>query len=165
MSNLRLNVVLERGHVKRLNELAAMKHASKSSLVAAALAAYLSPDAPHQRAAIITRRLEGLANHLERVERDQLILIETVALFIRHELSVNTPIPDSAREAVRAQGRARYGQFVEQLGRHLARGNSLVKDVWQEVAPADPHAAAVPSTPEERLSTPGDPFAEQGESA
>ena len=38
-------------------------------------------------------------------------------------------------QAARAQGRARFEQFVEQLGRHLLRGRSLVKDVVEEIQP------------------------------
>ena len=40
-------------------------------------------------------------------------------------------------EAARAQGRARFEQFIEQLGRHLLRGRSLVKDVYEEIQPED----------------------------
>ena len=34
-----------------------------------------------------------------------------------------------------AQGKARFEQFVEQLGRHLLRGRSLVRDVVEELHP------------------------------
>ena len=37
--------------------------------------------------------------------------------------------------AARAQGKARFEQFVEQLGRHLLRGRSLVRDVVEELHP------------------------------
>jgi predicted transcriptional regulator len=41
MNKARLNVYIERDHGKRLDELAAMKNLSRSSVVAAALAAIL----------------------------------------------------------------------------------------------------------------------------
>lgn len=68
-------------------------------------------------------------------ERDQNIQIETLALFIRYFLTVSTPVPEAHQDAARAQGKARFEQFVEQLGRHLLRGRSLVRDVVEELHP------------------------------
>ncbi len=48
-SNYRLNLFIQPEHAKRLDELAAKKGVSKSSIVAAALASWLSPDAADQR--------------------------------------------------------------------------------------------------------------------
>ena len=45
MSQYRLNLFIQHEHAKRLEELAAKKGVSKSSIVAAALASWLSPDA------------------------------------------------------------------------------------------------------------------------
>jgi hypothetical protein len=67
------------------------------------------------------------------LERDQTILIETIALFVRHHFAITPPIPDAHHEAARALGRARFEQFVEQLARHLQRGESLVRDLSQEI--------------------------------
>ncbi len=131
----RLNVFIEPSHAKRLEELAAMKGLSKSSIIAAALSSFLSPDAGDQREAAIAKRLDRLSHQFDRLERDQNILIETLALYVRYFLTVSTPVPEAHQEAARAQGRARFEQFVEQLGRHLMRGRSLVKDVQQDITP------------------------------
>ena len=122
-------------HARRLDELAATKGVSKSSIVAAALASWLSPDAADQREAAIAKRLDRLSRQAERIERDQNIAIETLALFIRYYLTVSTPVPEAHQDAARAQGKARFEQFVEQLGRHLLRGRSLVRDVVEELHP------------------------------
>ena len=58
MTQHRLNVFIQPEHAKRLDELAAKKGVSKSSIVAAALASWLSPDAADQREAAIAKRLE-----------------------------------------------------------------------------------------------------------
>jgi hypothetical protein len=137
MSRPRINVYLERNHEKRLVDLCAMRGLSKSSVVAAALASFLSPEGADRREAAIARRLDKLANQFERLNRDQTILIETIALFIRYQLSVIAPLPDSHQEAARAQGKARFQQFIEQLARHLQRGGSLVKDLSEEIYPTD----------------------------
>lgn len=135
MSRTRLNLFIEPEHARRLGQLAAMKGVSKSSIIAAALASWLSPDSGDQREAAIAKRMDRLSRQFERLERDQSILIETLALYVRYFLTVSTPVPESHQEAARAQGKARYSQFVEQLGRHLMRGHSLVKEVHEEIQP------------------------------
>jgi len=133
MKQYRLNLFIQPDHAKRLDELAVKKGVSKSSIVAAALASWLSPDAADQREAATAKRLDRLSRQVERMERDQNILIETLALYVRYYLTVSTPIPEAHQDAVRAQGKARFEQFVEQLGRHLLRGRSLVRDVVEEL--------------------------------
>ena len=142
MSQTRLNLFIQPEHAKRLDELAAMKGISKSSIVAAALASWLSPDAADRREAAIAKRLE----------RDQNIEIETLALFIRYYLTVSTPVSEAHQDAARAQGKARFEQFVEQLGRHLLRGRSLVRDVVEELQPdsARLHETAAAAEEQER---------------
>lgn len=135
MSQARLNLFIQPDHAKRLDELAAKKGVSKSSIVAAALASWLSPDAGDQREAATAKRLDRLSRQFERLERDQNILIETLALYVRYYLTVSTPVPEAHQEAAKAQGKARFEQFIEQLGRHLLRGRSLVKAVVEEVQP------------------------------
>jgi hypothetical protein len=134
-SRHRLNLFIEHDHAKRLDELAAKKGVSKSSIVAAALASWLSPDAGDQREAAVAKRLDRVSHQLDRLERDQTILIETLALFVRYYLTVSTPLPESQQEAAKAQGKARFSHFVEQLGRRLLRGHSLVRDVYEEIQP------------------------------
>lgn len=136
MNRSRLNLFIEAEHARRLGQLAAMKGVSKSSIVAAALTSWLSPDSGDQREAAIAKRLDRLSRQFEKLERDQTILIETLALYVRYSLTVSTPVPEAHQEAARAQGKARYTQFIEQLGRHLMRGHSLVKDVYEEIEPA-----------------------------
>jgi hypothetical protein len=135
MSRYRLNLFVPHEHAKRLGELATKKGVSKSSIVAAALASWLSPDAGDQREAAIAKRLDRLSRQYERLERDQAIAIETLALFVRYYLTVTTPVPEAHQDAARAQGKARFAQFIEQLGRHLLRGRSLVRDVIEELQP------------------------------
>lgn len=135
MSRTRLNLFIEPEHARRLDELATMKGLSKSSIIAAALASFLSPDSGDQREAAIAKRLDRLSRQIDKLERDQNILIETLALYVRYFLTVSTPVPEAHQEAARAQGRARFEQFIEQLGRHLLRGRSLVKDVVEEIQP------------------------------
>lgn len=137
MSRTRLNIFIEPDHAKRLDQLAAHKGVSKSAVIAAALASFLSPDGGDQREAAMAKRLDRLSRQFDRLERDQNVLIETVALYVRYFLTVSLPVPEGQQEAVRAQGRMRYAQFIEQLGRHIQRGRSLVREVREDITPAD----------------------------
>lgn len=131
----RLNIFLEPAHAKQLRALAAAKGVSQSGVIATALASFLSPDGADRREAAIAKRLDRLNHLFERIERDQTILIETLALFVRLYLATTTPLAAGQQDAARAQGRARFQEFIEQLGRHLQRGNSLVKQVHEEIHP------------------------------
>jgi len=148
MSRARLNIFLEPQHAKQLRQLAATKGVSQSGIIAAALASFLSPDGGDRREAMLAKRLDRLSNQFERLERDQGILIETLALFVRYYLSVTAPIPEAHQDAARAQGRARFEQFVQQLARHLQRGRSLVKDVHEEIFPDESRFFRLDDLPE-----------------
>ncbi len=125
----RLNVFLPPEYAVQLAEIAAVKRVSKSSLVAVALTNFLSPEMAERRETAAARRMEKLIRQFGHLERDQAILIETLALFIRHYLATTIPIPEEHQEAARAQGRARFEQFIEQLGKHLQRGSSVLTEI------------------------------------
>lgn len=141
MSRARLNLFIEPEHAKRLNELAIKKGVSKSSLVAAALASWLSPVPGEQRETAMAKRLDRLSRQFERLERDQNILIETVALYVRYYLTVSTPVPEAHQEAARAQGRLRFSQFIEQLGRRVQKGRRLLDELNTDCEPVKAPAA------------------------
>jgi len=144
----RMNVFILPEHARQLDLVAAKKGVSKSSIVAAALASWLSPDAADQREAATAKRLDALARQFERLERDQNILIETLALYVRYYLTVSTPVPEAHQDAAKAQGKVRFEQFVEQLGRRLLRGRSLVREVVDEIQPGQPSRSAAASSPD-----------------
>lgn len=137
MTRARLNIFVEPEHAKRLDQVAVHKGVSKSAVIAAALASFLSPDGEDQREAAIAKRLDRLSRQFDRLERDQNVLIETTALYVRYFLTVSIPVPEAQQEAARAQGRARYTQFIEQLARHIQRGRSLVREVHEDIGPAE----------------------------
>lgn len=133
MKKDRLNVYFDPSLTAELEALAARRKVSKSQVVEAALASYLSPDAADQREAAITRRLDRLTRAVERLERNQTITTEALALFIRFWLTTTPPLPDTMREATQAKGRERYEGFVETLGRRLAKGNTLTKEISEDL--------------------------------
>jgi predicted protein tyrosine phosphatase len=154
MTRARLNIFIEPEHAKRLDQVAAHKGVSKSAVIAAALASFLSPDGDDQREAAIAKRLDRLSRQFDRLERDQNVLIETVALYIRYFLTVSIPVPEGQQEAARAQGRARYLQFIEQLARHIQRGRSLVREVHEDIGPTEAVEPKQPGAQEEPRTAP-----------
>jgi hypothetical protein len=60
---------------------------------------------------------------------------EALALFVRFWLTATSPVPDAALPAAQAKGRERYEGFVEALGKRLAKGQSLAREITQDAEP------------------------------
>jgi hypothetical protein len=134
----RLNCYFDAALLKRLDDLSARKGLSKSTIVEAALASFLSPDAADQREAAITRRLDKMTRAIERLERDISIGNEAQALYIRAWLTATPPLPEAAQAAAQAKSKERYDTFVEALGRRLAKGQRFAKEVSVDIDPTRP---------------------------
>jgi len=130
----RLNVYFDPALSGELEALAARREVSKSQIVEAALAAFLSPDGADQREAAIVRRLDRLTRAVERLERDQSIGNEAMALFVKFWLTTTPPLPEEMRDAAQASGKERYDGFVEAIGRRLAKGKTLTKEVSEDIS-------------------------------
>ena len=65
-----------------------------------------------------------MSTQLGRLERDCHVLLETLSLFVRYQLTVTAPLPD-ADKAAQAVGRERFRRFVDQVGRQLASGRTI----------------------------------------
>ena len=124
-------VQLGRSDLKRLERLGTTTGLSNAELVGAALATL---EGVGRVDAATAYRLDQLTRRLEGLERDQTILIEMLALFIRDYLSGTAADPEPQQEAVRALGRVRFEHFIEQLVRHFQKGNSFVRDVEEGFA-------------------------------
>jgi len=84
----------------------------------------------------LARRLDRLVRQTERLERDVGIAVETLALFVRFWLTATPALPEQAQAAARAKGAERYHAFIEALGRRLAKGPTLLREVSLDVAAA-----------------------------
>ena len=107
---------------ERLEALAAKPGASKSSILADALTAWLNRRGAGELEDRFGRRLDRLSMALGRIERDGHVLLESLALFIRYELMINAPLPEGD-QAARAVGRDRFNAFVARVGEALASGH------------------------------------------
>ena len=133
----RLSVYLSDPVDQRLAIAAKRPGASKSAITDAALAAFLSPERDDQRDAAIIRRLDRISRQIDRLERDQTIVSESLALFVRYYLTVTPPLPGADQDAARALGKERFEFFVTQLGRRLAGGKNMIRDVLEEIQPEE----------------------------
>ncbi len=106
---------------EKLEALAAKPGASKSAILADAVQAWLTRRGTKELDDRFALRLDRISAQLARIERDQQILMESLALFIRYQLTINAPLPEPD-QAARAVGRDRFQAFIDQVGRHIARG-------------------------------------------
>jgi hypothetical protein len=129
MSKVRLSVYLDPDMMVQLTELAGRKHQPRSLIAEAAITSFLTPDDSDRREAALARRLDLLTRQGERLERDLSIAVEALALFIKFWLTVTPPLPENAQAAAQAKGRERFEFFLETLGRRLAKGQSILREV------------------------------------
>jgi hypothetical protein len=129
MKKEQLSVYLDPEVMAQLSELANQKDQPKSVIAEAAIASFLTPDDSDRREAALVRRLDLLTRQCERLERNLSITVETIALFIKFWLTVTPPLPENAQAAAQAKGRERFEFFLETLGRRLAKGQSILREV------------------------------------
>ena len=128
----RMNVYFEPALLDQVEALALRRRVSKSAVVEAAVASFLSGDTTERMEAALSRRLDRLGRQLEGLEEDIVILAEAQALFIRFWMTVTPPLPEAARDAARATGAERFEGFLETLARRLAKGDRFLRDVVRD---------------------------------
>lgn len=105
---------------ERFEAVAARPGINKSAILAAAITAWLDRKGANELDDRFSQRLKTYAVQLDRFERDQRILLETVALFIRLNLQRDSFLPETD-EATRARGAERFRAFIAEVGRRLAQ--------------------------------------------
>ncbi|WP_299560106.1 ribbon-helix-helix protein, CopG family [uncultured Sulfitobacter sp.] len=125
----RLNLSLPAELIGRINEIADRKRVTRSAVVEAAVESFLSPDHADMQEAALTRRLDRLSRQIARLERDQRITTETLALFVRFWLTITPPVAPEQQAAAQAKGRERFDGFVETLGKRVQKGRWFTDEV------------------------------------
>lgn len=118
---VRHQLFLPRPLSDRLESLAAKPGATKSAILVDALTAWLDRRGTSELDDRFGLRLDRMSKALGRIERDGEVILETLALFIRFELAIQTPLADNDH-AGRALGAKRFEAFVSQVGRQVAAG-------------------------------------------
>ena len=118
----RHNLHLDEDLTRRLLALAAKPGMSKAGIISAALRSYLDKEGAGVLDDLLQTRMNRLSGQLDRLERDQRIVVQTLAEFVRHHFLVTAAPPESELASRRAQAEARYQSFIETVGRQLAAG-------------------------------------------
>lgn len=126
----RQNLYLDADLCEELERLAKKPGTSKSAIVADALKAHLERRGAKELDDKFRQRLDRMSHQLARIERNQRVLIETVATYIRFHFSVLPPLPESEQAAARALANERFQAFIEQVGRRVAGGQSVAEDLF-----------------------------------
>ena len=129
MKKNQLSIYLDQEIFAALEAYATRQGKPKSLVAEAAIASLLSPDDSDRREAAIAKRLDRIVRVLERLERNDGITLETIALFIRFWLTSTPALPEQSSPAARAKGAERYDRFIGALGRRLSSGATVLKEV------------------------------------
>jgi len=106
---------------------------SESTIIDGAVTAYRAGESDNKREAAITRRLDRLTRQFGRIERDNLVLAETLATFVHYFLTVTPPVPANQVDAARAKGDMRFDLFVRQVAEALRSGQRILQNAVEEV--------------------------------
>lgn len=129
MKKIQLSIYLDPDIFRTLDAFAKRRGQPRSLVAEAAIASFLSPDDSDRREAAFAKRLDRIARLLERLERNDSVTLETIALFIRFWLTSTPALPEHSSASARAKGAERYDRFVEALGRRLSSGSTVLKEV------------------------------------
>lgn len=132
-SKTRMNVYFDPALLKQVEALALRRNISKSAVIEAAVASFLSADASERLEAALSRRMDKLGRQMDGLDEDLAILGETVSLFIHFWLTVTPPLSETAKSSARAKGAERFEGFVQTLGRRLATGDRFLKELSRDV--------------------------------
>lgn len=116
---------------RRLEALAEKPGMNKSAVLADAVKAWLDRRGTNELDDRFGQRLNRISAQLNRIERDQKIVLESLALFVRLTLMRDAHLPEPDAVA-RAKARDRFEQFVAQLGRQLSQGDQSLSPVATE---------------------------------
>lgn len=149
----RLSIYLAPNLMRLLADYAARRNQSRSLIAEAAVASFLSPDADERREAATVKRLDSLDRRLQRLERDLGISVEAMALFVRFWLGSIPQLPDADQAVARAKAGERYDNFLNALGRRLAKGPRLSQEIAEDIAARSSGSAESPLRDKESSPT------------
>lgn len=129
----RMNVYFDPDLLNKVEALAHRRNISKSAVIEAAVASFLSADASERLEAVFSRRMDRIGRQIDGLDEDLAILGETISLFIRFWMTLMPPLSDSAQASARAKGNERFEGFLQALGRRLATGDRFLKERSRDI--------------------------------
>jgi hypothetical protein len=129
----RMNVYFNPELLIQVEALALRRQVSKSAIIEAAVASFLSGDSAEKLEAAMSRRLDKLGRQIDGLDEDLAVLGETVSLFVQFWLLVTPPVPDGAQASAKAKGAERFKGFLLTLGKRLATGDRFLKELSRDI--------------------------------
>jgi predicted transcriptional regulator len=123
---VRQNLYIDRALSDALDVLAAKPGGNKSRIVNEALGTWLARRATKEIDDLLKVRLDRLSRDIGAARRDIEVVLEGLALFVRYQLTVSAPLPESDAAAL-AIGNDRFERFITQLGRQIAAGKRTLR--------------------------------------
>lgn len=111
----------------KLEALATTPGTSKTSILSDALTAWFDRAGAQEIDERFGPRFDRLSRSIERTEQKLDLVIETLGLFVQHQLTITAHQPPFDRETGQL-GLERYRQFSDQVGRQLAKSRSFASE-------------------------------------
>jgi predicted DNA-binding protein len=115
----------------RFKKFAVSTGSTESSIVETALSEYLDQTS-HRR--IVLKRLNTLDAKVERLNRDQTILLETLGTFVNVWMIHNPKLAAGSEDLQRKAAAPRFAAFQKHVARRLSGGQRFVNDIVEEPA-------------------------------
>lgn len=125
---VRQNLYIDRALAEALEALAVKPGGNKSRIVNEALGSWLARRATKEVDDLLKVRLDRISREIGACRRDMEVVLETLALFVRYQLTVTAPLPEADAAAL-AVGNERFERFIAQLGRQIAGGKRSLSSV------------------------------------
>jgi predicted transcriptional regulator len=113
---------------ERLATMAAKPGSSKTAIMTDALKGYFDRAASTELDDRFKARLDKLSVQLGRLERDQEIVAEALALLARFQFSVTAPL-SASDQAARSMAQDRFKAFIDQVSRRISSGRGLTEQI------------------------------------
>lgn len=150
----RVNIYLDDHTAAQLALLSKRPGANKSRIVNDALDRLFNPQDDREPINVLVRRLDRMSKALDRLDRNQSIGVETLALFIRYFLTITPPLPETDQATAHALGRERFEVFAAQVGRRLAQDKNLLSEVLETIADTRPDLFAADTEAIDKAASP-----------
>ena len=99
VTRTRMNVYFAPDLLKQVEVLTLRRNVSKSAVIEAAVASFLSGDTTERLESAMSRRLDKLGRQFDMLDEDVAILGETLSVFVQFWLTLTPPLPDSAKQS------------------------------------------------------------------
>jgi len=129
----RINIYLENHVEAQLTLLSKRPGLNKSRIVNDALDKFFNPERDKIFESAMLRRLDKMSKSQAKIERNESITSETLALFVRYFLTITPPLPQAEQAAAHALGKERFEVFIAQVGRRLAQDQNLIDEVLARI--------------------------------